>query len=76
MGVPAVKVVVAFQAAATAKDIRSLLQTVRGRIIDGPTPEGVYTLEVLAVDQEVAHEKLEILRNRPDLVRSSSLMSP
>lgn len=76
VGVPAVKVVVAFQAAATAKDIRSLLQTVRGRIIDGPTPEGVYTLEVLAVDQEVAHEKLEILRNRPDLVRSSSLMSP
>jgi anti-sigma factor RsiW len=64
---------VAFQEAATEGQIRLLLQTVHGRIVDGPNPNGLYIIEVLAADAETSREKLERMRARIDVVRSADL---
>jgi anti-sigma factor RsiW len=64
---------VAFQEAATEGQIRLLLQTVRGRIVDGPDLDGLYIVEVLAAGAETSREKLERMRARIDVVRSADL---
>ena len=67
---------VVFQSDATEERIRLLLQIVRGRLIDGPTTDGTYTIEVLAEDESIAHKKLEVLRQRTDIVRSANPIKP
>ena len=64
---------VVFQEAATEEQIRLLLQTVRGRIVDGPNANGLYIIEVLAAGAETSREKLDQLRARIDVVRSADL---
>jgi hypothetical protein len=53
-----------------------LLRLVRGRIVDGPTPDGTYVIEVLAEDESIARNKLDILRERTDIVRSADPVKP
>jgi anti-sigma factor RsiW len=71
LGMQTARVIVAFQAAATDEQIRSLLITVRARIIDGPAPDGRFTIEIPAADAETVRQTLELLRGRPDVVRSA-----
>jgi hypothetical protein len=62
---------VAFQPAATDGEIQSVLKEMRGRIVDGPTAAGLYTVEVpLGADATVARY-LKLLRARPEVVRSA-----
>jgi hypothetical protein len=67
---------VAFQEAATEGQIRLLLQTVRGRVVDGPDLNGLYTVEVLAGDAETNRKKLDLLREHTDVVRSVNSEKP
>jgi anti-sigma factor RsiW len=73
LGMQTARIRVVFQEAATEEQIRSLLQTIRGRIVDGPNPNGLYIIEVLAADAETSREKFERLRARIDVVRSADL---
>ena len=57
---------VAFQPAATDREIQSLLKEIGGRVVDGPTAAGFYTVEV-----PPGGEALERLRARSALVRSA-----
>ena len=45
-------VVVVFDATRPEREIRDLLLRLHARITDGPSPEGAYTLEVAAVEQQ------------------------
>lgn len=45
-------VVVVFDATRPERELRDLLLRLHARITDGPSPEGAYTLEVAAVDQQ------------------------
>lgn len=76
LGVPTAKIRVTFQPATTEKQIRSVLETVHGRIIDGPTTDGLYTMEFPVADEATARQKLETIRERTDVVRSADLYSP
>lgn len=73
LGMQTARMRVVFQEAATEGQIRVLLQTIRGRIVDGPNPNGQYIIEVLAADAETSREKLERLRARIDVVQSADL---
>jgi anti-sigma factor RsiW len=66
-----VRIRLAFEENASQGEIRALLNEIRGRIVDGPTPAGFYLLEVPvnAQDQAVPEKVLEKLRARPGLVR-------
>lgn len=70
------RIQLSFQSATTAEQIRSLLQSLPARLIDGPTENGEYTIEVLAVDKAAANKKLEVLRSRSDVVHSAQLLTP
>jgi len=76
LNAPTARLNVMFQAAATADQIQSILQTVRGRIVDGPNPNGLYIIEILATDTETSRKKLELLRGRTDIISSANLAAP
>ena len=67
---------VVFQEAATEEQIRMLLQSIHGRVIDGPAKEGLYTVELLASDESTARQKLKMLRERTDIIRSADAIKP
>ena len=70
---PTVTFKVTFREQATEGQIRALLNTVGGRIIDGPNPEHAYFIEVIAGDRAVS---VEMLHARGDVVRSAEAVSP
>jgi hypothetical protein len=70
---PSVRFRVTFQEQASEEQIRSMLNNVRGRVVDGPTPNGTYLVEVLPADEETNRKKLEILRSQPNVIRSADL---
>ena len=67
---PTVRLRVVFQETASERQIRSLVQGLRGRIVDGPTPDGVYIIEVPAGDQAAAQKKVDALRSQTETVRT------
>lgn len=76
LGMQTARIIVAFQNAATDEQIRGLLQSMHGRITDGPTADGHYTLEIPAADSSVVQRNLDLLRGRHDIVRSADQPSP
>jgi hypothetical protein len=76
LGMQQARIIVAFQNTATDEQIRGLLQSIHGRIIDGPTADGRYIVEAPAADTSVVQHKLDLLRGRQDLVRSADPTAP
>lgn len=58
-----------FAPAVTEEDMRELLAMLDGRIVDGPTPLGVYTIALPpAGGEEALQSVLDRLRQRPEIV--------
>ena len=70
LGSPTVRLRVVFQETASERQIRSLVQGLHGRIVDGPTPDGAYIMEVPAGDQAAAQKKVDALRSQTETVRT------
>ena len=64
---PGARLRVGFLDTATEREIRALLKEVGGRIVDGPSPEGVYVVEIPAATDAAARA---LLARRTDLVRT------
>lgn len=71
-----VKLAVAFQPSASEEQIRALLQSLQGRVVDGPAQDGMYIIEVTAADASIAQNKVEMLKKRTDVVRSAETVKP
>ena len=67
---------VLFKDGVTEQQVRSTVQEIRGRIVDGPAPDGAYVVEVPALDQTTSHTKVEALRAKSDIVRIAEPMTP
>jgi hypothetical protein len=67
---------VAFHETAPERKIRAAIQTLGGRIVDGPSPEGFYTIEVPAGDPSLLEKQLESLQGQADLIRSAERLKP
>jgi anti-sigma factor RsiW len=76
LGSPAARLRVEFQPSASMQQIQTLLQDVRGRVVDGPTVEGFYIIEIPASDPTVVTQRLEALQNRPDVIRHVEALRP
>ena len=71
LGMQTEAITVTFQPLATEEQIRGLLRQVSGRITEGPTAEGLYTIEVPSTGGSTAQRKADLLRARGDIVRSA-----
>ena len=67
---------VAFHETAPERKIRAAIQTLGGRIVDGPSPDGFYTIEVAAGDPSLLENKLESLQSQADLIRRAERLRP
>jgi anti-sigma factor RsiW len=73
---PTARIRVLFKDTVTEQQVRSAIQEIRGRIVDGPTPDGAYVVEVPALDHSTSHTKVEALRAKSDIVRIAEPMTP
>lgn len=67
---------VAFYETAPEQQIRAVMRDIAGRIVDGPSTEGFYTVEVPAGDAAAVAAKLDALRSRSDVIRSAERLEP
>lgn len=67
---------VAFQETAPEGKIRAVIHNIGGRIVDGPSPDGFYTIEVPASDQALLEKQLESLQRQADLIRRAERLQP
>lgn len=76
LGMQTATIVVSFQGTATEEQILGALRSVHGRVTDGPTADGRYTIEVPAADPSALQHKLEALRGETGVVRSADTTRP
>ena len=76
LGSPTVRLRVVFQETASERQIRALVQGMRGRIVDGPTPDGAYIMELPAGDQAAAQKNVDALRSQAETVRTVEPVTP
>lgn len=76
VGVQTVRLRVVFQENATEQQIRSAIQSIRGRLVDGPANDGVYIMEAPAGDQTSAQKQLETLKGQKSVIRTVEVATP
>ncbi len=76
LGMATVRVRVIFQPTAREEQLHALLKEIRGRIIDGPTADGLYIMEIPAADRLAAQQKVQLLNNQSDVIRTAELINP
>ena len=65
-----------FRQDAKEGDIRALIQEINGQIVNGPSPQGIYTLKVPMNDAIQVETTLQKLRARSNLVRLAESVHP
>jgi len=70
------KIKVGFQAEAQDQQIREFLQTIQGRIIDGPSSDGTYTLAVTQQGKMTLDSLLTEIRQQANLIRLAVPLQP
>jgi|CXWL01.1.fsa_nt_gi hypothetical protein len=76
LGSPTARLRVEFEPTASMQQIQTLLQDMRGRVVDGPNAEGVYTMEIPASDPAAVAQRLQALQRRPELIRHVEVLRP
>ena len=73
---PTTRLRVEFQPTASMQQIQTLLQDVRGRVVDGPNAEGVYIMEIPASDPAGIKQRLQALQSRHEVIRHVEALRP
>jgi putative zinc finger protein len=76
LGLPTARLRVEFQPSASMQQIQTLLQDVRGRVVDGPNAEGVYIMEIPASDPAAVVQRLQALQSRHEVIRHVEALRP
>ena len=74
--IPIFHIQVEFVGTAQEGRLRGLVQELGGTIIDGPTPEGLYTLRFEQRDSRSPASILSTLQTQPDLIKSAKSLQP
>lgn len=72
----AARIRIVFNPHATEQDIRVALTALGGRIVDGPSVDGAYVIELPAVEPTVLSQRLRELRARPGIVERIENAAP
>jgi anti-sigma factor RsiW len=67
---------IVFNPHAAEQDIRAALTALGGRIVDGPSPDGAYVIELPPVEPKVLSQRLRELRARPGIVERIENAAP
>lgn len=74
---PAARFAVRFQDQATEGQIRGLVERIHGRLVDGPTAQGSYVVEVMAAaDPATSRRILDLLRSQSRIVAHAEAAAP
>jgi hypothetical protein len=65
-----------FNPQATELQIRTLLQALGARVVDGPLPGGAYIVEVAPADPKAFGDKLRAARANGDVLQSLDFAAP
>jgi hypothetical protein len=76
LGSPTARLAIEFQPSASMQDMQTLLQTLHGRVIDGPMMNGTYIIEVPASGLDAAERHITSLQNRGELIRRLERVAP
>jgi hypothetical protein len=71
-----VRLRIVFGPSATVHDVAAAIHDLGGRIVDGPTPEGAFTVELQPASAQETSSRLRALRERPGLVESIENATP
>ncbi len=70
----AVRVMLVFQKSASEARIRAVILNLKGRLVDGPTADGVYTITIPAAESAGLEASLKRLQQQTDLIRKAELV--
>ncbi|MGH7258112.1 MAG: anti-sigma factor family protein [Nitrospiraceae bacterium] len=71
-----IRLKVAFHETAPEHRIREALRALRGRIVDGPSPDGMYVIEITETDSSGLSERMTIVERQPDVIRTIERVTP
>jgi hypothetical protein len=76
LGSPTTRFKIEFQPAASMQQIQTLLQDMRGRLIDGPNADGIYIMVIPASDPTAIEQRLQALQSRHEVIRHVEALRP
>ena len=76
LGSPTARLRIEFQPTASMQQIQTLIQDMRGRVVDGPDAEGAYIMEIPASDSAAVVQRLQALQSRHEVIRQVEAFRP
>jgi hypothetical protein len=73
---PPIKIYVKFVETAQAIQIRKMLKELDGQIVNGPTTEGLYTLEFPRTEMSASQALLATLNGNQELIKNATSLNP
>lgn len=70
------RVVLVFQESIPEVRIRATILALRGRLVDGPTAEGRYTIEVPSTETQSLDQQLHTLQQQSEVIRRAERLAP
>ena len=70
------KIRLAFHENTREREIRAVIQSLKGRIVNGPSPTGMYVVEVPVGNRAALSRNLQALLGQPDVVRVAEWANP
>lgn len=70
------RVVLVFQESIPETRIRATILTLKGRLVDGPTADGRYTIEIPSTEAGSLDRQLRTLQQQRDVVRRAERLAP
>lgn len=74
--IPLIKIQVEFIETAQEIQIRRLVQELGGQIVNGPTPQGLYTLGFVQKEADSFQSILSTLNTHPNLIKTAKPLEP
>ena len=70
------RILLVFQEAVPEARIRATILALNGRLVDGPTADGRYTIEIPSTQAAVLSKQLRDLQQQPDVIRRAERLAP
>lgn len=76
LGSPTARLRIEFQPTASMQQIQTLIQDMRGRVVDGPDAKGAYIMEIPASDPAAVVQRLQALQSQHEVIRHVEALRP
>ncbi|ODT46790.1 MAG: hypothetical protein ABS70_00290 [Nitrospira sp. SCN 59-13] len=70
------RILLVFQDSIPEARIRATILALKGRLVDGPTPDGRYTIEIPSTQSVALDQQLQALKQQSDVIRRAERLAP